>query len=104
MGQMGPVLVSVLFTLNTVTKLNMCQGLRPAPHLDTVLSAPALHACSLSFILVLTVSLSLSLSLSLSIVGCLSLTLSLSLTLTRCTEALVELFLLLVVSPSFETF
>ena len=42
MGQMGPVLVSVLFTLNTVTKLNMCQGLRPAPHLDTVASAPAL--------------------------------------------------------------
>ena len=40
-GQIGPVLVSVLFTLNTVTKLNMCQGLRPAPHLDTVPSAPA---------------------------------------------------------------
>ena len=42
MGQIGPVLVPVLLTLNTVTKLNMCQGLRPAPHLDTVASAPAL--------------------------------------------------------------
>jgi hypothetical protein len=28
MGQIGLVLVSVSFTLNTVTKLNMCQGLR----------------------------------------------------------------------------
>ena len=45
MGQIGLVLVSVSFTLNTVTKLNMCQGLRPAPHLDTVPSAPAL-TCS----------------------------------------------------------
>ena len=41
MGQMGPVLVSMSFTSNSVTKLNTCQGLRSRTHLDTVVRAPA---------------------------------------------------------------
>ena len=36
MGQMGPVLVSVLFTLNSVTKLNSVKRLCSQTHLDTV--------------------------------------------------------------------
>ena len=42
MGQMGPVLVSVSFTLNSVTKLNSVNPRARAEHLDTVLRAPAL--------------------------------------------------------------
>ena len=41
MGQMGPVLVSVLFTLNSVTKLNSVKRLCSQTHLDTVVRAPA---------------------------------------------------------------
>ena len=41
MGQMGPVLVSVSFTLNSVTKLNSVNPRARAEHLDTVLRAPA---------------------------------------------------------------
>ena len=36
MGQMGPVLVAVLFTLNSVTKLNSVKRLCCRTHLDTV--------------------------------------------------------------------
>ena len=43
MGQMGPVLVSVSFTLNSVTKLNSVNPRARAEHLDTVLRAPACH-------------------------------------------------------------
>ena len=39
MGQMGPVLVSVSFTLNSVTKLNSVNPRARAEHLDTVLRA-----------------------------------------------------------------
>ena len=42
MGQMGPVLVSVLFTLNSVTKLNSVKRLCSRTHLDTVARAPAM--------------------------------------------------------------
>jgi hypothetical protein len=42
MGQMGPVLVSVSFTLKSVTKLNSVKHLRSRTHLDTVVRAPAL--------------------------------------------------------------
>ena len=41
MGQMGPVLVSVSFTLKSVTKLNSVKHLRSRTHLDTVVRAPA---------------------------------------------------------------
>ena len=38
MGQMGPVLVSVSFTLKSVTKLNSVKHLRSRTHLDTVVN------------------------------------------------------------------
>ena len=41
MGQICPVLVSVSFTLKSVTKLNSVKHLRSRTHLDTVVRAPA---------------------------------------------------------------
>ena len=51
MGQMGPVLVSVSFTLKSVTKLNSVKHLRSRTHLDTVVRAPAPLATRLEVVI-----------------------------------------------------